>query len=405
MTGNSSKYFRNEGKSLIDEIMRRNSVLEKRVRDLEREVRNQEVRQPLPRFDLESYPTPYEGQRAIDIVDEQHAWYSDGEWRKAGGFAVYEIKIFEDENTVFAGDGIFYWPIPEDLDLAEIVKVEAGVSTPSTSGSVQIQLRHLEDDGATDSGDILTDKITIEANEKNSRQASVQPTITGGTRLIHHGDWIRCDIDAAGAGARGLALIVSCVPSPLGSVTLKGSKGDPGGFINWMGAWSSATTYAVNDAVSHNGSSYVARQASTDVEPGVDAGWETYWMLLAGGQYLKNSAFEVTINGTGYPIFPGIKTFLTVPFSATIVEATLLADVVGSCVVDIWKDTYGSFPPSDADSITGSTPLTLSSALKTTDTALTGWTTALAQGDVLGFNVDSISVIGQLTIALRVERN
>ena len=65
--------------------------------------------------------------------------------------------------------------------------------------------------------------------------------------------------------------------------SLPGPKGDTGpmGDIIWKGAWSAETTYAADDAVTHGGSSYMATDASTDVEPGVDEGWEDYWDVFA----------------------------------------------------------------------------------------------------------------------------
>jgi hypothetical protein len=46
--------------------------------------------------------------------------------------------------------------------------------------------------------------------------------------------------------------------------------------IRWRGNWSSATAYAVTDAVASNGSSYVARTASTSSKPP-----NVNWTLLA----------------------------------------------------------------------------------------------------------------------------
>lgn len=54
-----------------------------------------------------------------------------------------------------------------------------------------------------------------------------------------------------------------------------GPAGPPG--VTPQGAWSSATAYAVGDAVSYNGSSYIARVPNTNVTPAAGA----TWMLLA----------------------------------------------------------------------------------------------------------------------------
>ena len=74
----------------------------------------------------------------------------------------------------------------------------------------------------------------------------------------------------------------------------------------------------------------------------------------------------------------------------------------GSIVIDIWKDTLANYPPTVADTITASAKPTLASATKSEDTTLTGWTTALTAGDVLGFKVDSASGVTQVLVTLTV---
>ena len=110
------------------------------------------------------------------------------------------------------------------------------------------------------------------------------------------------------------------------------------------------------------------------------------------------------IDGGGSTITTGVKGDLEIPFACTINRVTMLADASGSIVVDIWKDTYANFPPTDADSITASAVPTISTATKSQDATLTGWTTAIAAGDTLRFNVDSATTIQRLTISLRVVR-
>jgi len=93
-----------------------------------------------------------------------------------------------------------------------------------------------------------------------------------------------------------------------------------------------------------------------------------------------------------------------VPFNCTITGWTLLADVSGSIVIDVWKDSYGNFPPTVADTIAGTEKPTLSSAQKNQDLTLSTWTTGLLQGDVLGFNVDSVTTVTWIALALRVTK-
>src|SRR5438105_4895809 len=51
-----------------------------------------------------------------------------------------------------------------------------------------------------------------------------------------------------------------------------GGTGGSGG-VNWTGPWSGITPYAVNDAVSFNGSSYISIQAGTNRQPDMSAGF------------------------------------------------------------------------------------------------------------------------------------
>ena len=120
---------------------------------------------------------------------------------------------------------------------------------------------------------------------------------------------------------------------------------------------------------------------------------------------IKNASLIFIIDGGGSAITTGEKGHLEIPFACTITQVTMLADVSGSIVVDIWKTTYALFPPADADSITASAPPTISAAQKSQDSTLTGWTTAVAAGDILAFNVDSAATITRVTISLKVEKS
>ena len=120
---------------------------------------------------------------------------------------------------------------------------------------------------------------------------------------------------------------------------------------------------------------------------------------------VRISAIEVIIDGGGSAITTGVKADIEVPFNCTILQATALADQTGSIQVDIWKDTYANFPPDDADSITGTSPVSISSSNKSQDSTLSGWTTTISAGDILRFNVDSCSTITRCTISLKVRKD
>jgi hypothetical protein len=115
---------------------------------------------------------------------------------------------------------------------------------------------------------------------------------------------------------------------------------------------------------------------------------------------------QFIIDGGGSVITTGIKGDIEVPFDCSLNQANAYGDQAsGDIVVDIWKDTYANFPPTDLDSITASAPITISSSNKSQDPTLTGWTLNLTRGDILRYNVDSITSFTRVTIVLRVVKS
>lgn len=131
----------------------------------------------------------------------------------------------------------------------------------------------------------------------------------------------------------------------------------------------------------------------------------TTTFLRADGTFAapaRTGVIELIIDGGGVVITTGVKAYLEIPFACTITAATLLADVSGSIVVDIWKDTYANYPPVVGDTITAAAKPTISAATKSQNTTLTGWTTSITAGDILGFNVDSATTVTKVTVSLKI---
>ena len=110
------------------------------------------------------------------------------------------------------------------------------------------------------------------------------------------------------------------------------------------------------------------------------------------------------IDGGGSAITTGGKGHLEVPFTCTLQQVSLLADQSGSIKVDIWKDTYGHYPPTNGDSICGGNEPEIAGGQKYRDSALFGWTKLLNKGDILAFNIDSCTTITRAVICLKVAR-
>jgi hypothetical protein len=118
------------------------------------------------------------------------------------------------------------------------------------------------------------------------------------------------------------------------------------------------------------------------------------------------STIEYVIDGGGIALTTGLKGYVEVPFACTITRGTLLADQTGSIVVDVFRTAYSTFAPpthpAAADKITASAPLTISAALKAQDSTLTGWSTGLAAGDILAFNINSVATVQRVSVSLLV---
>lgn len=141
---------------------------------------------------------------------------------------------------------------------------------------------------------------------------------------------------------------------------------------------------------------------------GLQGGSSTERYHLTSAESAKVATLNVVrtitfiIDGGGIVITTGVKGFIEIPFACTILGWTLLANVSGSIVIDVWKDTYANFPPTILDTITGTEKPTLVTVQKNQDTNLTTWITSISAGDILAFNVDSVDTIQRATLSLKV---
>jgi hypothetical protein len=110
------------------------------------------------------------------------------------------------------------------------------------------------------------------------------------------------------------------------------------------------------------------------------------------------------IDGGGAAIATGTKGVVTIPFAGTITEWQVLADQSGLIQLDIWKDALANYPPTVADTITGTDKPRITAGSKGGSTALTGWTKAVSYGDILRYNVDSATTIQRVTVTLFMTR-
>jgi len=105
-------------------------------------------------------------------------------------------------------------------------------------------------------------------------------------------------------------------------------------------------------------------------------------------------------DGNGQVISTGIKGYIVAGFTGTITGWDIVADKVGTIVVDVWKGT-GSVP-TVANSITGSQQPTLSSTQFNSSTNVSTWTTNVTLGDIIVFNVTGATLITKVTVTIRM---
>lgn len=121
-----------------------------------------------------------------------------------------------------------------------------------------------------------------------------------------------------------------------------------------------------------------------------------------GGITLVGSAAFV-IDGGGVAITTGVKGDLPpMPFAGTITGWALVANQSGSITVNVWKDTLANFPPTSDDALFSAS---LSSATRSpTSGSYTTVSHAFSVGDVIRFNVASVTDIQRVTVGLRISR-
>ncbi len=127
--------------------------------------------------------------------------------------------------------------------------------------------------------------------------------------------------------------------------------------------------------------------------------------LPAGDSIKGDLAFaSIMIDGGGSTITTGVKGDIgPFAFPCEIEEVHALGDQTGSIQIDVWKDTYANFPPVDGDSITASAPIVITTSNKGSPNIST-WTKSIAAGDVLRFNVDSVTSLQRVELALKLRK-
>jgi hypothetical protein len=112
------------------------------------------------------------------------------------------------------------------------------------------------------------------------------------------------------------------------------------------------------------------------------------WVATGGLALIASSAIDVFVDCPVAGTITGVKIFT--------------AGGTGSCSIDVRLVAFASFPPTSGNSIVASDPPAISSGTDYSDNTLSGWTTAIAAGDVLGFHLTSTSIFTSITVQLEI---
>lgn len=132
-------------------------------------------------------------------TDATRAVSPDGFAGSDFGIRIVTIQVTDPNGAVLAvGDGQAYYRVPAVLNNYNLVSIAMHVTTVSTSGTPTVQLANV-----TDAVDMLSTKVTVDANEKDSSTA-VAAVIDTTKDDVQTGDELRIDVDVAGTGTKGL---------------------------------------------------------------------------------------------------------------------------------------------------------------------------------------------------------
>jgi len=137
-------------------------------------------------------------------TDATRAVTPDGLAGSTLGKRVVQVKILDEATALTTGDGKLIFCVPLELNGMNLVQAEAYISTVSSSGAPTIQIRNV-----TDSADMLSTAITIDASEYTSYTGATRSVVDGAHDDVATGDLIAVDVDGAGTGGKGLGVILS----------------------------------------------------------------------------------------------------------------------------------------------------------------------------------------------------
>lgn len=117
---------------------------------------------------------------------------------------------------------------------------------------------------------------------------------------------------------------------------------------------------------------------------------------------IMKDQISFVVSGGGATLAAGIKGRRRVPFKCRITGWEIISNQTCTAVVDVWRKAYASLPATNSDSILAGNEMTITSAIKGQNLALSPIT--LEEGDWLYYNLDSNDAAQELSMAFIVER-
>jgi len=278
-----------------------------------------------------------------------------------------------------------------------IVGLQGDISVTSVTVS-----SHIRDNGSTTQGGIYF-KDTASNNIINSNRLiynPIQGLITLNTGLANEGMYV---FDGGFTGVTIQGNIISSgstnIQDLFAPISASATYVQPGSNITTGGTDSRPVVHVVGSPV------FTGVTASSVSGTSVSAttyfsGSTNIGTVFAAKTHSHTGGITFIMDGGASVISTGQKGYLIAPYSGIITGWTIVSDVIGSIVVDVWKDTYANYPPTVADTIAGSEKPTLSSVNKNSDSNLSTWTTQFSMGDIFTINVDSVSTVTKVTLLL-----
>ena len=127
----------------------------------------------------------------------------DGKVKAVLNIKATEAQVLARDTALTTGDGKFYLQIPESIAGFNLTGIAVKLVTASTSGLPSFALYNV-----TDSVDMLSTNVTVDATETHSKDATTAAVIDTAHDGVAYGDELRLDCDVAGTGAAGLYLIL-----------------------------------------------------------------------------------------------------------------------------------------------------------------------------------------------------